>query len=125
MKRIPLESEPTLWSPWTALGRAFRPRCATCGMQKQDAREISRPSAVHGDRGSRYTPLAALRRRVAAPSSGQSARKMRFHSRSVRSTYAAPPLKTRLPTKLDQTNLARDGGGGTEGGGGGSNGRWF
>ena len=86
MKRIPLESEPTLWSPWTALGRAFRPRSAICAMQKQDGREISRPSAVHGDRGSRYTPLAALCGRVAAPSSELFARKMRFHSRSVRST---------------------------------------
>jgi hypothetical protein len=36
---------------------------------------------------------------------------------------ATPASNTRLPTTLDQTNLARDGGGGTDGGGSGSGGR--
>jgi hypothetical protein len=42
---------------------------------------------------------------------------------SGRSTTAIPASNTRLPTTLDHTNLARDGGGGTDGGGSRSDGR--
>jgi len=42
-----------------------------------------------------------------------------------RSTTATPASKTRLPSTLDQTILARDGGGSTDGGGSGSGGRQF
>ena len=41
------------------------------------------------------------------------------------STTAAPRSKMRLPTKLNQTNMARDDGGGIDGGGSGSSGRRF
>jgi hypothetical protein len=32
MKSIPLKSEPTLWSPWTALGSAVRPHLAAIAL---------------------------------------------------------------------------------------------
>jgi hypothetical protein len=49
MKRIVSESESTIWSWWTPLGRAIRPQRANFKMETEDARETSRPSVVHRD----------------------------------------------------------------------------